>query len=579
MASIWGELKRRNVVKVAVAYGIVAWLLLQVIVSVEAPLSLPDWTDTLVIVILAIGFVLALFLAWAYELTPLGVKRTKTVPLSESVSKVTGRRLDFLIIGCLALALGFVLVDDYVLPETSESNLQTGDVLPSSVAVLPFENLSPNADDAFFAAGLHEEVLNQLVKLHGLSVISRTSVLRYADSGLSIPEIARELNVGTIMEGSVRYASDRVRVTVQLIDAATDEHLWSETYDREFADIFAIETDIALNVVDALEAEFSLEEQQVLERPPTTSPAAYRLYLRALAVAGSGDRIIGPDARSKIELYLDQALAIDPQLALAYVKKSSIAPVTDPESARLNAERALQIDPNLGLAHFAVASAHTRGWRVAEAREEFERALELSPNDPEIISGFSRYLAYVEEYDEATRLARYAAALDPNNSASYASLGGVLQLSGDINSAADALLQSTILDPLNFSPIMNLARLEAGRGNLAEAVTYLQTAEERFGDSGIGFIAHGYALAGQRDIAIELATRARARGPGGAGFEALLSLILGEREKALEFLEQYVDHRRPLGLGMMRIKYNVWPDPALSDPEFVAVLERISIAD
>ena len=403
MASIWGELKRRNVARVAVAYGIVAWLLLQVIVSVEAPLSLPDWTDTLVIVFLAIGFVLALFLAWAYELTPLGVKRTKTDPLSESVSKVTGRKLDFVIIGCLVLALGFVLFDDYVLPETSESNVLTGDVLPSSVAVLPFENLSPNADDAFFAAGLHEEVLNQLAKLHDLSVISRTSVLRYTDSGLSIPEIAQELNVGTIMEGSVRYASDRVRVTVQLIDAATDEHLWSETYDREFADIFAIETDIALNVVDALEAEFSLEEQQILERPPTTSPAAYRLYLRALAVAGSGGRTKGLRRRAFDwpNLILDQALAIDPQLALAYVKKSSMAPVTAPESARLNAEKALEIDPNFGLAHFALAAAHTRDWRTVEAREEFERALELSPNDPQIISGFGLYLAYVEEYDEA----------------------------------------------------------------------------------------------------------------------------------------------------------------------------------
>ena len=287
MASVWGELKRRNVVKVAVAYAIVAWLLVQIIVSVETPLRLPDWTDTLVIVFLLIGFVVAMFVAWAYELTPEGIKQTKSIPLSESVSRVTGRKLDFAIIGLLVLAVGFMFVDNYVLPESSELNGQTGEVLPSSVAVLPFENLSPNADDAYFASGLHEEVLNQLAKLRDLSVISRTSVLRYTESGLSIPEIARELNVGTIMEGSVRYANDRVRITMQLIDAATDDHLWSETYDREFADIFAIETDIALNVVSALEAEFSLEERESLERSPTTFPAAYRLYLRALAVMGS----------------------------------------------------------------------------------------------------------------------------------------------------------------------------------------------------------------------------------------------------------------------------------------------------
>ncbi len=181
MASVWGELKRRNVVKVAVAYAIVAWLLVQVIVSVEVPLSLPDWTDTLVIVFLLIGFVVAILLAWAYELTPEGVKQTKSVPLAESVARLTGRKLDFAIIGLLVLAVGFMFVDNYIFPESSESNVRTGDVLPSSVAVLPFENLSPNADDAYFAAGLHEEVLNQLAKLRDLSVISRTSVLRYTD--------------------------------------------------------------------------------------------------------------------------------------------------------------------------------------------------------------------------------------------------------------------------------------------------------------------------------------------------------------------------------------------------------------
>ena len=278
--------------------------------------------------------------------------------------------------------------------------------------------------------------------------------------------------------------------------------------------------------------------------------------------------------------YLDQALAIDPQLALAYVKKSRIAPVTAPESTRLNAERALEIDPNLGLAHLAVATAHTREWRAAEARQAYERALELSPNDPAIISGFGQFLAYVEEYDEATRLARHAAALDPNNSASYNTLGAVLQLSGDIDAAADALLQSTILDPSNFGAIMNLARLEGGRGNQADAVRYLQTTEQQFGDNRIDFLAHGYALAGQHDKAVELATRARASGdPHGAGTEALLSLILGERERVIELFELYVDHRRPLALGIMRTKYNVWPDPALNDPEFVDVLERISFAE
>ncbi len=274
MASVWGEMKRRSVVKVAVAYTIVAWLLVQIIVSVEAPLSLPDWADTLVIVLLLIGFVVAIFLAWAYELTPEGVERTKP---TESIPARPRRTLDIAIIALLALALGFVLLDNYVL---SNRQAESGQFLRTSIAVLPFTNLSPDENDAYFAAGLHEEVLNQLAKLQDLSVVSRTSVLRYPDSGLSIPEIARELNVGTVMEGSVRYADDQVAITLQLIDALKDVHFWSETYAREFADIFAIQSDIAMDVANVLEAELSLEERADIARTPTDSTEAYKLYMQ-----------------------------------------------------------------------------------------------------------------------------------------------------------------------------------------------------------------------------------------------------------------------------------------------------------
>ncbi len=578
MASVWGELKRRNVVKVTVAYAIVAWLLVQIIVSVEAPLSLPDWTDTLVIVFLLIGFVVAVFLAWAYELTPEGVKQTKLVPLSESVAEVTGRRLDFAIIGALALALGFVVVDNYVLPGSSESSVQTGDVLPSSVAVLPFENLSPNADDAYFAAGLHEELLNQLSKLHNLSVISRTSVLRYTDSGLSIPEIAAELNVGTVMEGNVRYANDRVRITLQLIDAATDEHLWSETYDREFADIFAIETDIAFSVARALEAEFSLGERENIERLATSSPAAYQLYLQAFAVPS------GPFHDAEQIDYLNQALAIDPEFALAYARKSYINVIDEPELGRLNAERALQLDPSLGLAYRAIAAAHVRGWRAAEARQAYERALELSPNDSEILSGFSQLHTFLGEHDEAIGLALQAVTLDPNSAGRYDGLGGALEFAGDLDGAAEAFLHARNLNPRAILSVSNLARLEAGRGNEVEAVRFLEETEQIIIEADrlvwLGFPAHGYALAGFPDKAFEFATRARATGDrGGDGFEALVSLGLEEREEALEYLNRFVERQGPINPGIMRIKFNVWGDPALDEPEFADVRRRIVFAE
>ena len=409
MTSVWGEMKRRSVVKVAVAYAIVAWLLVQIIVSVEVPLGLPDWADTLVIVFLLIGFVVAVFLAWAYELTPEGVERATSSASSGSSPARPRRTLDIAIIALLALALGFVLLDNYVLQNSSDAELladgqtELSDVLPNSIAVLPFENLSPNEDDAYFADGLHEEVLNQLAKLQDLSVTSRTSVLRYPNSGLSTPEIARELRVRTVMEGSVRYADDRVRITLQLIDAAKDEHIWSETYDREFADIFAIESDIAMRVANALEAEFSLEERANIARAPTDSVDAYKLYLQ-------GRQLWNFRTEEAVERALDffeQAVDLDPEYALAYSGigdvwltrgwYSMLAPRDAFPKAIDVLEKALTLDDTLVEAQATRAHVYLEydhDWVAAEAG--YLRAIEINPNYPSAHHWYGGYLSAME---------------------------------------------------------------------------------------------------------------------------------------------------------------------------------------
>ncbi len=210
MASVWGELKRRNVVKVAVAYAIVGWLLIEVASTVFPIVQLPDWTVTFLTMLILFGFPIALILSWAYEITPEGMKRSHEVEVTESITHVTSRKIDFAIIGALVLALGFV-VYNYVL----EGGSGESSVLPNSVAVIPFENVSPNPDDAYYATGIHDEILNQLAKLSALNVIARTSMQQYANTQKSIPEIARELNVETVMEGSVRYTGGRIRITAQ----------------------------------------------------------------------------------------------------------------------------------------------------------------------------------------------------------------------------------------------------------------------------------------------------------------------------------------------------------------------------
>jgi TolB-like protein len=238
--SFWTELRRRNVFKVGVAYAIVAWLVLQVAAIAFPALHLPAWTVTFVTALLLLGIPVALLLAWAYEVTPEGIKRTREVPHGQSITHLTGQKLNYIVTALLVVAVAFIAVDNYVLskrvsleearPASAEApqaaaaspapaQSRAPSVLPNSVAVLPFENLSPNKDDAYFAEGIHEEILNYLAKLKSLNVISRTSVVRYANTDKPIQEIAKELNVETVMEGSVRYANDRVRVTTQLIDA------------------------------------------------------------------------------------------------------------------------------------------------------------------------------------------------------------------------------------------------------------------------------------------------------------------------------------------------------------------------
>jgi len=334
--SFISELNRRNVFRVAVAYVVVAWLMIEVASVLGPALRLPDWTTTFVAFVLILGFPLALVLSWAYELTSDGMKKTESVPLTESITRTTGRKLDFVIIGVLVLAVGFMFVDNYLpqsgpfagaeidpaslqlMPAAPESPTPAAPeqpespVLPNSVAVLPLQNLSPDPNNAYFAAGIHEEILNQLAKLSNLNVISRTSVVRYADSGMSIPQIAAELNVQTVMEGSVRYANNRVLVTMQLIDPETDAHLWSDSYNRDLADVFAIQADIAMNVANALRAEFSQAEQARIEAVPTDSPEAYAEYLRARA-AVEYDTAFG---------LLDAAIRLDPEFALAYATKA-----------------------------------------------------------------------------------------------------------------------------------------------------------------------------------------------------------------------------------------------------------------
>ena len=620
MASVWGELKRRNVVKVAVAYAIVGWLLIEVSSVIAPALNLPGWATSLVVYFLILGFPVAMLLTWAYELTPDGMKKTKSVPLSESIAKVTGRKLDFAIIGALVLALGFVvyndgsddapspspeiMVDTFVdtLPLVVTAAQQA--VLPNSVAVLPFENMSVDPEEAFYASGIHEEILNQLVKLSALNVIARTSMQQYANTEKSIPEIARELNVETVMEGSVRYAGGQIRITVQLNDGITGAHLWSETYTRDFEDIFAIESDVAMNVANAVGAEFSLEEQESIEAIPTVSAAAYALYLSALVARKS---VVETDRAIRL---LDSAIENDSNFALAHATKAHIlgfrfvvevsrAATTSFENAaevaeqleRMvieHAERALVLDPQLGLAHSALGLVHMRYWRKEQTEAAFARALALSPKDPEILNWYSLFNSWTENHERAIDLARRAAAFNPEQA--LAEVGGrnladPYFWAGNYDTAAQILRDAVTATPDNAYQYRYLAEIEAARANYSDAIENLRLFEQLidYGTQGpVARAAYVYSLSGRPDEAARVfALVEELDTPASPMQLAVGHLAIGNTEESLRLFREAAENRLPSAGATLTIiiKRNIYNDSVLDQPEFVEVRSRLGFTE
>ncbi len=310
MAAVWGELKRRNVVRVAVAYAVVSWLILQLTDVLMPLLSLPEWVGGLVFLLLVVGFPLALIFAWAFELTPEGLKKEKDVDRSESITQITGRKLDFAIIAVLAVALVFFA-------STHQWDSETGnaEIADKSIAVLAFADLSPKGDQEYFSDGISEELLNVLAKIPGLRVAARTSSFQFKGENRDIIDIGKRLNVAMVLEGSVRKADLQIRITAQLVDASNGFHLWSQTYDRELANIFAVQDEISAAIVEALKEHLGLQVEGVQRVARTTTPEAYEDFLL-------GRNLIHRRTQPLLEQAVERfqaVLAADPDYAPAWV--------------------------------------------------------------------------------------------------------------------------------------------------------------------------------------------------------------------------------------------------------------------
>ena len=374
------ELKRRNVYKVAIAYIVGGWALSQGIAQVLPVFDIPNWVIRLIVVLVIIGLPIALSLAWAFEITPEGIKRTDAADAVGQHSR--GHTWIYIVVIAAAFSIGLFFLGRF---SAGNKTASPAGISNKSIAVLPFDNLSRDPDNAYFCEGVQDEILTRLAKVADLKVISRTSTQHFKSTPDNLPEVARQLGVAHILEGSVQKAGEQVRVNVQLINAMTDAHLWADTYDRKLTDIFAVETDIAKTVADTLQAKLSGSEKSSMAKTPTVNPEAYELYLKGRFF---WNKRTGDDLRKSIE-YLKQAIAKDPGYALAYAALADsygllrfyggASPAESVVPAEAAAKKALELDDSLAEAHASLGLIATEELEVNRGVNELERAIQLNP--------------------------------------------------------------------------------------------------------------------------------------------------------------------------------------------------------
>jgi len=413
-ATFLTELKRRKVYRVAVAYAIVAWLLIQAASILFPTFEAPPWVMKVFVTAIILGFPVALILAWAFELTPEGIRRAEEVEPRESKTQKLAAAL---------LAFQFTRTRSAATAEQPKPTAPAA-AMDKSVAVLPFENLSSDKENAFFAQGIQDEIITTLSKISGLRVISRTSTAHYESAPQDLPEIARQLRVSNVLEGSVQKAGDRVHINVQLIQADSDAHLWAQSYDRQLTDIFGVEGEVAKRIADSLQATLSPQEKARVETKPTTNADAYVLYLRARDYQMRPDNFL-QDFNSAAQLY-KQAIALDPNFALAHARLSAVMSTIyhwyEPtqevkETARREADESLRLQPDLGEGHLALGLFfYYEEGNYKEALRELNLAAKALPNDGDV----GLYIAAVQRrqgnFTEAIAAYQKAEAIDPRNS-------------------------------------------------------------------------------------------------------------------------------------------------------------------
>jgi TolB-like protein/lipoprotein NlpI len=581
--NFFAELKRRNVYKVAVAYAVAGWLIAQIATQIFPFLEIPNWVVRLVIVLIAIGFPIALVIAWAFEATPEGIKRTEDVDLAAAAKQPKKHTWIYVVVIGATISVALFFLGRY---SAGNNALAARTDLPAkSIAVLPFDSLSRDPDNAFFAEGVQDEILTRLAKVADLKVIARTSTQKFKSAPENLPDIAKQLGVANILEGSVQKVNDQVRVNVQLINALTNAHLWAEIYDRKLSDIFAVQSDIAKTVADTLQAKLTGSEKQMMAAAPTTDTTAYELYHkgRSLWEKRSGDNL------PKAIAFYEQAIARDPNYALAYAglaKAYVLLPffagadrLAADAKAKEAALKALRLDPNLAEAHVALGKVLFFGEiDLAGAMREYKRGIELQPNDATAHHWFGNdTLAALGRFDEAIAESKRAVELDPLSPVINADLGTTFYYARRYEESARQLRKTLEIDPTFFYAHFNLGIVLQATGDLPGAIAEYEKAKQLSDDPFMSVnLAQAKAFAGDKEAARrmlsdldELSKHHEVVGY----WRALLYLSLNNKEEALRWLEQGFEERDGSNIAWIKV------DPLLNslhgDPRFEALVQKV----
>ena len=583
--NFFAELQRRNVYKVAVAYAVVSWLLLQAASIFLPAFDAPPWVIKIFIIVIIFGFPVALIFSWAFEITPEGIKLESEIEPNKSIKRRTGRKIVAVTIALAIVAAGLFVYQlvrskSIVTPRQSEA----ATVAPNkSIAVLPFVNMSADKNDEYLSDGMTEELLNMLTRVKSLHVPGRSS--SFAFKGKNEEDIFRkvgeQLHVNAVLEGSVRKAGDKLRITAQLINVADGFHLWSETYDRDMKDILAVQSDVARRVVEALQVQLGVEEARALTKKPTENPEAHRLYLLgryhfakftrggwtnaihyfeqalqldpnfALAYCGLADTygwaggqiMAGREAWAKEMELAQKALALDPNLAEAHLSMgTALYSVLGPYASEKELDRAVELNPNLALAYDQYGWTFAELGRFDDAIAAEKKALELDPLNTFLNTDLAFFLYWARRYEEATTQIRKTLELDPNNAFAHSILGWCLIGKGNKAEARAEFQKATSLDDLPWY-ISSLGYACAAEGDRAKAEQILQHLEE---------------LSKQRYVS--------------PANRAAVYLGLGEKEKALDWLEKAYEDRDPI---FWWIDGDQLYDSVRNEPRFQALVQKI----